>query len=180
MDQRHDPSGASPGREDATTRGCILPQLMGLMLMILTELHERGVLSNDQNEEPGHNTPDLQAETQSEARDREHEGQGPVAEQPSKTPPGQISGDDRVGEDEHDTVKSKKSRGECPCCGVTLGHADLSQMPEKSGKTGQLGSLHSRPVLPRGSIPSMLPWKPPPPSMTDTRFVRDSLLESFH
>ena len=41
------------------------------MLIILAELYEQEVPSNDQNEDPGHNAPDLhQTESQSGARDR--------------------------------------------------------------------------------------------------------------
>ena len=48
------------------------------MLMILAELYEQGVPSNDRNQDPGHNAPDLhQTESQSKTRDRgEHKDWG--------------------------------------------------------------------------------------------------------
>ena len=126
MDQRPDPSGTSPEREDVTTRGCILLQLMGPMLMILTALDEQGVPLNAPNEELGHNAPALhRAETKSEARRNrgESEDQGIAVERPSA--PEQISGDDYLGEGGRGTGKSGKFKGECPCRSTTLVRTDL-------------------------------------------------------
>ena len=125
------PSGAltpTTELEDVTMCGCILLWRIRQMFMILAVLYEQEVPLNTPDEEPDWNAPDLhQAETQSEAQDRgEHKDQRAVAGQPSNTSPVQISGDDRVGEDEYNAVKSKEYRGECPCCGTTLGSADLS------------------------------------------------------
>jgi len=94
--------------------------------MIPTALHEGKVPSNAPNEQLIHNAPDLHPETQSEVQNQgEREDHGTVAERPSETPSEHVPGDNCAGQDAHDTVKSGRSRGECPCRGTALPCIDL-------------------------------------------------------
>ena len=129
MDRRLDPPGAStptPEREDGNTRGSILLQQMGPMLMIPTALHEGEVPSSPSNEQLSRNTPDLHAETQSEVGNRgEREDHGTVAGRSSEAPSEHKSGGAHVGRDAPEAVKLGKSKGECHCYGTILARVDL-------------------------------------------------------
>ena len=150
--------------------------------MILIALHEHEIPSETPNEELSHNTRDLyRPEPQSEVREgEEREDQGTVTDHLPESSPEHLSGDNHADEDAHSTDPSARSGGEWPCVGNTLTCIELYQLREETGRTGLLRLLHLYPIFPRRrpehSSPSRLPWKPPPPSMTNTRFVRDPLL----
>jgi len=123
------------------------------------------------NEEHSHNAPDPHhAETQSEVQNRgERDDQRTVAARPE-------SSDNHAGQSVHDTAQPEGSRGEFRCPGGNPNFIDLSQVWEEVGK----GVLRSYSMLPRRPpkhlVPSRLPWKLPPQSTINTRFVRNPLL----
>ena len=118
-DQQLDPSGVStltPGREDGTTRGCILPQPMRQIPMIPTVLREREVPPNSPNEALSDDAPDIydDGEPQSEVQNRgEHEEEGTVSEQSPRVPTEHAFGDYHNSGGTRDTVRSGTPRGRC-------------------------------------------------------------------
>lgn len=117
VDKRPNPSGPStpaPGHASDIARVCILLQLMGPVLMILTGVHEPDVTSNIPNKEPDRAAHDLRTCSQSEPQYRgEREDQRAAAEGPSEVPPVYISGNDNIGGDAHDAIRQWTSQGGC-------------------------------------------------------------------
>ena len=167
-------------RLDARTRlhvGASPLQLMGLVLMILIELHERETHLSAPKEQLGHTAPGLDcAEKEWEFRKWGlHEDQGVVTE---RQPPEHAFDDDQLGEYAYYAAQSGRSNGRCRYPGNILS-TNVYQFRREIWGTRRprlppfLLMFQRRPQM--GSVLSKPSLKPSPPLTLDTKFAYDSL-----
>ena len=88
---------------------CLDRHLFPLPIALQGRGHAHGGSAEVQNEQLGHNTPDLHSIKRDSDR-REHEGRGPSVQQPSEIVPERTLGDGQDGVDAHDIDQAQPGK----------------------------------------------------------------------